>query len=79
MTSAQQPPPQQNQTHGVGTASEIENLTGNIAMVGKETSGLIREAIAEPEQILENVTEKVTASDSVETIVKGPSNVLGVR
>jgi hypothetical protein len=37
MTSTQQPPPQQNQTHGVGRASEIENLTtGNIPMIGNE-------------------------------------------
>ena len=80
MTSTQRPPPQQNQTHGVGTASEIENLTtGNIPMVGNETSGSIREAIAESEQFLENITEKVTSSNPVETIAKGTSDVLGLR
>ena len=80
MTSAQQPPSQQNQTDGVGTPSEIENLTtGNTLMVGNETSGSVREAIAEPEQFLENIAEKVTASNPIETIVKEPSDVSGLR
>ena len=47
-------------------------------MVGNETPGSIREAIAEPEQFLENITEKVTASNPVETSLKGTSDVLGL-
>ena len=79
MTSTQQPH-QKNRRRVLGQASEIENLsTGNIPMVGNETSGSIREAIAEPEQFLENITEKVTASDTVKTIVNGTSDVLGLR
>lgn len=74
------PSQQQNQTQDIGTASEIQNLTtGNIPMDGNGTSGSIREAIAEPEQFLGNITENVACSDPVETVINGTSNVLGLQ
>jgi hypothetical protein len=48
-------------------------------MVGNRTSGSKREAIAEPDQFLGNITENVTASGSVETVNNGTSNVLGLQ
>lgn len=79
-TTSMQQQGQQNQTTGIGSASEIENLTaGNTPMVGNETSGTVREAIAEPGEFLGNITEKITTSEPVETIVNGTSDVLGIR
>jgi hypothetical protein len=81
LTSPQQTPPQQqNQTQDIGTASEIENLTtGNIPMVGNQTSGSIGEAISEPDEFLGNIIERVTTSGPVETVINGTSDVLGLR
>ena len=71
---------QQNQTQDIGTASEIENLTTcNIPMVGNGTSGSIREAIAEPDEFLGNITENLATSGPVETVINGTSTVLGLQ
>ena len=71
---------QQNQTQDIGTASEIENLTTRgIPIVGNGTSGSIREAIAEPDLFLRNITKNVATSDPIETVINGTSNVLGLQ
>jgi hypothetical protein len=73
------PSQQQNQTQDIGMASEIESFTtGNIIMVGYGTSGSIREAMAEPDEFLGNITENVATSGPVETVINGTSNVLGL-
>ena len=48
-------------------------------MVGNRTSGSIREAIAEPDLFLGNITKNVATSDPIETVINGISNVLGMQ
>jgi hypothetical protein len=48
-------------------------------MVGNGISGSIREAIAEPDQFLGNITENVITLGPIETVNNGTSNVLSLR
>ncbi len=48
-------------------------------MVGNGTSGSTREAIAEPDLFLGNITQNVATSDPIETVIKGTSNELGLQ